>query len=81
MLKVSPPFEFSADPAPIMKLVSWKAYGSRYSAAMVALPSSAETSMPSIVNLFSSALPRTLADDWRNPSVPPTSSLLSTTPG
>ena len=33
------------------------------------------------MNLFSSALPRTLAEDWRNPSVPPTSSLLRTTPG
>ena len=37
--------------------------------------------MPSIVNLFSFALPRTEALDCRNCSVPPTSTLLMTTPG
>ena len=81
MLNVRPPFEFSAEPAPIMKLVSWNAYGSRYIVAIVALPSRLETSMPSIVNLFSLALPRTVALDCRNCSVPPTSTLLMTTPG
>ena len=50
-------------------------------AATVPLPSSAETSIPSIRNPFSLLLPWTVADDCRNDSDPPTSTLLRMTLG
>ena len=50
-------------------------------AAPVAVLSRFETSMPSIVNLFSLLVPCSVADDCRKPSEPPTSTLLNVTPG